>query len=105
MKDQLSTNLRLSVQRALLGQVTGNLYAVTCGINTRTILLVAYFSGPVCDEDIERIRCVGTEIIADFPEGYSIQESCHSLQEEALRVLDFWALLRAEVSEARTSNS
>jgi hypothetical protein len=63
--------LKLSIQRALLGEVTGRLIGVTCGLKGRHIQIRAYVSGKVTEEDIERIQCVGAAVIADFPDGYS----------------------------------
>ena len=48
--------LKLSVQVALLGEVTDRLVSVTCGLKDRHIQIRAYFSGRVTEEDIERIR-------------------------------------------------
>lgn len=86
--------LRLSIQRALLGEVTNQLFAVTAGVNSQTIQIVAYFSGKFTDDDIENIQCVGTEVIADFPDGFFIDEVCLSLNENELQMLDFWAFMK-----------
>jgi hypothetical protein len=88
-------SLKLSIQRALLGEVTNRLVSVTCGLSERQIMIRAYVSGIVTEEDIERIQCVGTEVIADFPEGYMIEESCLSVHEHEEEMLDFWAFRRA----------
>jgi hypothetical protein len=45
--------------------------------------------------DIERIQSVGAEVIADFPEGYMIEESCLSVREHEEEMLNFWAFRRA----------
>ena len=70
--------LKLSIQVALLGEVTDRLVRVTCGLKDRQIQIRAYFSGRVTEEDIERIQFVGTEVIANFPEGYTIDETAVS---------------------------
>jgi hypothetical protein len=47
--------LKLSVQRALLGEVTDRLFCVTCGIHGKTVQIRAYFFGKVTPNDIERV--------------------------------------------------
>jgi hypothetical protein len=39
--------LKLSVQRALIGEVTDRLFGVTCGIDGKRVQIRAYFSGKV----------------------------------------------------------
>jgi hypothetical protein len=93
---ELSVLLRLSIQRALLDRVSDRLSAVTCGIRGKRIIVVAYFIGDVTADDIERIREAGAEIIADFPEDFTIEERCQSRDEEE-EMLDYWVFRRAEV--------
>jgi hypothetical protein len=88
--------LKLSIQRALLGEVTDRLIAVTCGLKERRIQIRAYVSGNVTEEDIERIQSVGGEVIADFPDGYTIDESSVSVNDGEPQMLDFWAFSRAK---------
>ncbi len=88
--------LKLSIQRALLGKVTDRLVRVTCGLKDRHIQIRAYFSGKVTEEDIEGIQFVGAEVIADFPEGYTIDETAVSVDSGEPEMLDFWAFHRAE---------
>jgi len=96
MKDyQPILELKVSLQRALIGEVTENLFAVTARLENKLINIVAYFQGPVTEEDAQRIECVGTEVIADFPEGYMIRETSVSLDDVKLECLDFWAFKRA----------
>lgn len=87
--------LKLSIQMALLDEVTDNLYAVTCGIERQNwIRIVAYFDGPANEEEIETIRCVGTEVIASFPDEYRIEETCLDATQTEPVCLDFWAFRR-----------
>jgi hypothetical protein len=83
--------LKLSIQSALLGEVTGRLIYVTCGLKERHIQIRAYVSGKVTEEDIERIHSVGAEVVADFPDGYTIDESAVSVDDGEPEMLDFWA--------------
>jgi hypothetical protein len=82
--------LKLSIQRAMLGEVASRVIAVTCGLEERHIQIRAYVSGKVTAEDIERVQSVGAEVIADFPDGYTIDESSVSVDDGEPEMLDFW---------------
>ena len=62
---------KLSIQRALLGEVTERLVGVTCGLRERHIRIRAYVSGAVTEDDIARIQFVGNnaKIIVDYARG------------------------------------
>jgi len=47
-------------------------------------------------EDVERIQAISAAVIADFPDGYLIKESCLSADNSEEMMLDFWAFRRAE---------
>lgn len=93
---EVRTTLKLSIQRALLDEVTPRLCSVTCGLDGGLIEIRAYFSGRVTEEDVERIQIVGAEVIADFPEGFRIKDVCLSTEDEEERMLDFWAFRAAK---------
>ncbi|HZU24812.1 MAG TPA: hypothetical protein VFA04_04780 [Bryobacteraceae bacterium] len=86
--------LRVSIQRALVGEVTDRLEAVTCGLKDRLIEIRAYFRGAVSQQDTDRIQSIGAEVIADFPEGYMIEEHSLSADQCEPQMLDFWAFRR-----------
>lgn len=88
--------LRLLAQGALCDQVTEPLIAVTCGYAGTGILVRAYFSGRFKEDDdeVERIRVAGTEMIAGFPSPWMLAEQIFSLDEHPLEMLDFWAFRR-----------
>lgn len=87
--------LRLSIQAALLDEVTEPLVAVTCGIDAdKWIHIIAYFDGPATEEDVETISSIGSEVIASFPSGYRIEEICLDAQKVVPKCLDFWAFRR-----------
>jgi hypothetical protein len=86
--------LKLSIQRALVGEVTDRLFGVTAGTNGRCVKIRAYFSGKITSADVEQVSFVGAEVIADFPEHYKIEESTLSADDGELEMLDFWAFLR-----------
>ena len=89
--------LKLSIQRALLGEVTQHLVSVTCGVKDQHIQIRAYFAGSVTEKDTQRIQFVSTEVISDFPSGYSIEESCMPIDNpNGEEVLDFVAFRRAD---------
>ena len=91
-------SLKLSAQRALLGEVAPNLRALTAGLEGPKILVWAYYDPPATDLEIERVSCIAAEIIADFPEPYYIEEKVFFTKEEKLPMLDFWALVREDTS-------
>jgi hypothetical protein len=88
------TTLKVSIQRALLDVVTNRLVAVTCGLNGTSIRIDAFFQGRVTSADVEQFGNVGAEVIADFPELYTVEEHCQSTDDLEPKVLDFWAFRR-----------
>lgn len=80
--------LALSLQRALLGNITPNMRRVSGELHERTIRLLFLFASPASEEELEIVSCVGAEVIADYPEGYWIEEQAVTLPpSEALRPL------------------
>jgi len=76
---QLSIDVRLSLQGALLGAVGANLRGVTCAYDRQVIQILAIFDGEFDDDnDKESIECVATEVIADFGN--------HTIDVECIRV-------------------
>ncbi len=94
--------LRVSIQSALVGEIPDNLFAVTCGVDHKHLSVVAYFDGSVGDEEWRLIRKLSTEVVTDFPDGYSIDAQCYSMLQTELRMLDFWAFLRASSPRRRS---
>ncbi|HEX8550856.1 MAG TPA: hypothetical protein VF681_04810 [Abditibacteriaceae bacterium] len=93
--DNINSRLKLSLQKALLGAITDNLYAVTAGFEGQWIRIDAYFTGDITAEDRDSISVAATEVIADFATDFMIDERCYSLLEHnSLKTLDFWAFLR-----------
>lgn len=64
--------LRLSLQRALLGNVTPNIRAVITELSGKNISLLFYFEGEVDDDDEELASVIETEIIADFDDDFTV---------------------------------
>jgi hypothetical protein len=67
---------RLSLQRALLGEVPPALRAVVFSMKELTIASRFYFDGPISQEDDESVSCVETEVLADYDQEYTIAVRC-----------------------------
>jgi hypothetical protein len=74
---ELRVRLLLSIQRALLGEITPNVRAVTAGIDERTITLRWIIDGEITDELEDDLSAAGAEVIADF--------ETHQIAEEFIR--------------------
>jgi len=77
----MGVDLRLSLQRALLGEVGPNLRAVTCSWEEDCVKIRAIFDGPISDEDTESIGVAATEVVSDLPSEWN-----GSFEEEIIRV-------------------
>lgn len=86
--------LKKSIARALTGQTPENLVALTAGIEAQQIKLVAYFDGRVTEDDKDAISSVAAEVVADFPEQFSIEEECLTSTDVPPKMLQFWACKR-----------
>lgn len=75
----LSVYLRLSLQRALLGNVTPNIRAVIAELSGKNISLLFYFEGEVDDDDEELASVIETEIIADFDDDFTVDTTVQRL--------------------------
>lgn len=92
MNTHFSENyLKKSIERALTGQTPENLAALTAGIEAQQIKLTAYFNGQVTEDDKDNISSIAAEVIADFPEQYSIEEECLTNKTASPKVAQFWA--------------
>ena len=67
---------RLSIQRALLGEVSDKLRAVTFSVSEIRLDIKFYFDGEVGEDDFESASCVETEVLADYEEGYKVSVRC-----------------------------
>jgi len=64
---ELDVRLRLSIQRALLGQISETLRLITVESTGLELLhIVCYFSSEPTEEQIEDMNIVSTEILADI---------------------------------------
>lgn len=56
--NELRIKILLSLQVALLGEITPNIRGITCGWNNFKITVHCYFQGEINDDDKERMSCV-----------------------------------------------
>jgi len=99
--DELSlvVQMKLSAQRALLGQVTPSLRSVSmCWDEANTVIRVRYiFDGAPSDSVKDAALCEGTQIIADFPSPWTIDEEfVNTPYPEKMEHLDWLVFLRCE---------
>jgi len=88
---------RLSVQRALLGQVPAELRAVVLSIRGRDIEVREYFDGPISEVNAEMASCVETEIIADYDVEDTVTIRCIRLDfPEPIQDDGVWVYFRSE---------
>jgi hypothetical protein len=93
--------LLLSVQRALLGAVSPALRAVTAETRATEVRLRFVFDGPIDEGDLEAARIAGTEVIADYPSPWIINDEMVRLDHPAdVRegALQHWVYLRKEAT-------
>jgi hypothetical protein len=100
MDDRRDIVLRLSAQRALWGNVPSSLRSVSVEERGTTIHFRAVFSPEATEEDRELLSVAATEVIADFPAPFMLEEEFLEIappaEPEHLRYLIF---LRAEPKE------
>ena len=91
--------LKLFVQRGLLGHVTRNLAAVFAHFEGTRIIVATYFFDEASEKDREYIEIAATEVIADFPSGYTIETCYGVLMDMELNSMLTCVFLRAEAAE------
>jgi hypothetical protein len=93
--DSEASDLRLSIQRALLGNVSANLAALHAHCEDRIVAISAYFFHEPSDEDKEYIEDAAGEAIGDFPGNYKIETRYGLLSDVVINQIK-WNFLRAE---------
>lgn len=89
----------ISLQQALLGEITANLRAVTVTYSETSIHFEAYFDGEITDGDRESMSLVETEVMAEFPSAHTITHEVVRLDAPALIPKDrTWVYFRKELS-------
>jgi hypothetical protein len=65
--ESLRPRILLSVQRALLGEISTFLRGITCEWDETKITINCYFDGDPSEADQESMDTVAAEVTADFP--------------------------------------
>lgn len=66
------TQVLLSLQRAMLGEVFPALRAITVEWSDEQVKFWAYVDGPLKEGDAESLSCISAEVAADFWSGVEI---------------------------------
>ncbi len=66
---------RLSIQRAMLGEVTSELRVAAFSVSGLSLDVRFYYDGEISEKDIESVSCVETEILADYPPEHTVTAS------------------------------
>jgi hypothetical protein len=94
----LRATLLLTMQSALLREITPNIRGITCGWDESKIMINFYFDGEFTEEEQESMECVATEVIASIPK-LKIDIECKRIDfPETLTTykLSDWVYLRKE---------
>ena len=87
----------VTLQQALLGEVSDRLRAVTVSYDEKSIHFDCYYDGEVMDEDCEAMSYVETELIAAFPDTHEITHKVHRKDfPESIPKDNAWAFYRKE---------
>jgi hypothetical protein len=88
---------RLSIQRALLGEVSAQTRAVIFSIKENCLDIRFYFAGPISEDDKESVSCVEAEILADYDPGVTV--ATHCIRQDPPNIISddgIWVFLRKE---------
>jgi hypothetical protein len=89
----VSAALRLSVQRALLGEVFPQLRAVYVVAEPMAWRVRFYVDGIISDADMDSLTGAGAEIASDLPAGFAYDEKIERLDAPSKIVLaDTWLM-------------
>lgn len=69
MSKEFRIRLLLALQSSLLGYVSANIRAVSCGVEGEDITVQVVFDGPIADSDREAMDEVGSELASHFEHG------------------------------------
>ncbi|WP_145985373.1 hypothetical protein [Marilutibacter maris] len=98
MNKNLRSDITLSVNRALLGEVFCELVAVSCKTEGESRFeLIFYVDSAPSDSMEEDVSCVETEVMADFPASFEISHKVVQFEQSHLNASDvFWIFLRKQ---------
>jgi hypothetical protein len=74
LKTEEDIKLILSSLKALIGEITPSLRCVSVEEKNKTILWKCVFDSNVTEDDFELLSAAATEVIADYPSPYGIEE-------------------------------
>ncbi|SDB88390.1 hypothetical protein [Paraburkholderia lycopersici] len=66
MDKEFRIRLLLALQASLLGYVSANIRAVSCGVAGENITVQVVFDGPIAEEDKAAMEEVGSELASHF---------------------------------------
>jgi hypothetical protein len=69
-----SADLRLSAQRALVGQVSPNLYGACIDLRDKQVVLTFFVAPNLSDDERDDLYAAGATVIGDCPDDYRIEE-------------------------------
>jgi hypothetical protein len=95
--DEFGIDLRLSSQRALLGNIPASLRSASVEYREKEIACRFIFDGEPSEYDRELLSCAATEIIADYNELFTINEEYLSVRHPSkMRYLQYLVFERHE---------
>jgi hypothetical protein len=94
--DSENASLRPSVQRALLGAVSPNLYGACADLRDDVVVLTWYVAAVMPVDEREALQVAAAEVIADYPKGYDIDERFVEVSDASkpLPTVGAWTFLR-----------
>jgi hypothetical protein len=94
---EMRSFLGMSLQRALLDEVSAALRGVAVRYHDGRVDLVFYVDGPVSEDDRESASIVETELLADLSPNYTVKTDIIQIDAPApLPESDFWVYRRRE---------
>ena len=74
MRTEEDRKLILSGVNALIGEITPPLRSVSIEVSNKTIRWKCVFDSDATEDDFELLSAAATEVIADFPKEYGLEE-------------------------------
>ena len=95
--DLASPELRLSTQRALVGQISPKVHGVCVREQQTEIVLTFYVAPDLSDDERDDLTTAGAMVIADYPDEYRIHEEFRVVvpHGDPLRTEGTWVLLQS----------
>ena len=89
-------DLRLSVQRALVGQMSPKLFGACVDLRDKQVILTFFVAPDLADDERDDLYAVGAMVIADFANDYRIEERFVDVPDmgEPLATAGTWVLLQ-----------